>query len=136
AALRGQPLDAIVINAPEMRNLYGAEAGADPRALAARYAREYSQHVFLTLLEEGIVVCPAESRSPGTLIPGFPLETAHWMGARDMATAIVALGLALDLDPIDNGRLANAFRHLIAGQRGNGRVMWRDIFQMVGLSNG
>jgi hypothetical protein len=98
-----------------------------------RYAREYAQHVFLTLLEEGIVVCPAGTDAPGTIIPAYPLDNPQWMGARDMATAIVAVGLVLGLDPIDNGRLANAFRSLIAGQRGNGRVQWRDIFQFVGL---
>lgn len=133
AVLRGQPLDAIVINSPEMRILASAGGAADPRALAGRYAQEYAQHVFLTLLDEGIVVCPAGQRTTGTLIPGYPLESAHWMGARDMATAIVALGLALDLEPVDTGKLANAFRHLVASQRGNGRVMWRDIFQFVGL---
>jgi hypothetical protein len=67
------------------------------------------------------------------LIGAFPIENPQWMGARDMATAIVAVGLGLGLDPIDNCRLANAFRHLIACQRGNGRVLWRDIFQFVGL---
>jgi D-beta-D-heptose 7-phosphate kinase/D-beta-D-heptose 1-phosphate adenosyltransferase len=132
-ALRGQPVDAIVINAPEMRSLYGADPGADPRALAGRYAREFAQHVFLTLLEEGILVCPAGTRPGGTFIAGYPLENAHWMGARDMATVIVAVGMALGLDPVDTGRVANAFRHLIACQRGNGRVLWRDIFQFVGL---
>lgn len=131
-ALAGQPLDAIVINSPEMRVL-GGEPGGDPRALAARYARQHSQHVFLTLLEEGIYICPAPPRSEGTLISGYPLESAHWMGARDMATAIVALGLALSLDPVETARLANAFRHLIASQRGNGRVFWRDVFQFAGL---
>jgi len=132
-ALRGQPLDAIVINASEMRRFYEDDANADPQALAARYSREYVQHVFLTLMEVGILVCPARTAASGTLIPGYPLENAHWMGARDMATASVALGLVLGFDPIAIGRVANAFRHLIAGQRGNGRVLWRDIFQFVGL---
>jgi D-beta-D-heptose 7-phosphate kinase / D-beta-D-heptose 1-phosphate adenosyltransferase len=132
-ALRGQPLDAIVINASEMRRLYNAEGDADPRALAARYSCEYAQHVFLTLMEEGILSCPAGTTALGTLIRGYPLENAHWMGARDMATAIVALGLVLNLHANDIARVANAFRHLIASQRGNGRVLWRDIFQFVGL---
>jgi bifunctional ADP-heptose synthase (sugar kinase/adenylyltransferase) len=131
--LRGQPLDAIVINTPEMRGLYNADGKADPRQLAARYAREYAQHVFLTLLEEGILVCPAGSSSAGTLIPAYPLENPQWMGARDIATALVALGLVLGLDPITNARLANVFRSLVADQRGNGRVLWRDVFQYVGL---
>jgi hypothetical protein len=55
------------------------------------------------------------------------------MGARDISTALVAVGLALELDPVDNGRLAAVFRHLVALQRGNGRVLWRDVFQFVGL---
>lgn len=131
--LKGQPLDLIVINSPEMRLMYGADVKADPRPLAARYAREYAQDVFLTLLEEGIWVCRSGERSDGTLVPGYPLENAHWMGARDMAASIAAVGLALGLDTLDNARLANAFRYLIACQRGNGRVLWRDMFRFVGL---
>ncbi len=131
--LRGQPLDAIVINASEMRLFSGAEETADPRTLAARYAREYAQHVFLTLMEEGILVCPAGSRTPGTQVAGYEVENFQWMGARDMATSLVAVGLALGLDPLDIGRLANVFRHLVACQRGNGRVVWRDVFRFVGL---
>lgn len=130
--LKGQPLDAIVINCAEMRVMEGAEPDAEPRALAAKYARQYAQDVFLTMLEEGIYACPARGQA-GTLIPGYPLQSAHWMGARDMATVIVALGLALGMDPVDNARLANAFRHLVASQRGNGRILWRDVFQFVGL---
>lgn len=131
--LRGQPLDAIVINAPEMRNLYGADSAADPRPLAARYAREYAQDVFLTLMAEGIHACAAGGPTVGAQFPGYPLDNAHWMGARDMAAVTVALGLALGLDPLDTGRLATAFRHLVACQRGNGRLLWRDIFHFVGL---
>jgi bifunctional ADP-heptose synthase (sugar kinase/adenylyltransferase) len=131
-ALRGQPLDAIVINSPEMRNMYGAGADADPKPLASRYAREYSQHVFLTLLEEGILTCPGGS-SEGTLHKGFPLENAHWMGARDMAASVVAVGLALGMNPIEVGQVATICRHLVAAQRGNGRLTWREIFQHVDL---
>lgn len=134
--LRGQSLDAIVLNAPEMRSMAGAADNADPRALAARYAREYAQHVFLTLLEEGIVVCPAGTQSAGALCEGYPLESPQWMGARDMATAFVAVGLALGLDPVDNGKLANVFRYLVSCQRGNARVQWRDVFRFVGLEAG
>ncbi len=130
--LRGQSLDAIVINSPEMRQL--AKSDEDPRLLAARYAREYAQDVFLPMLAEGIFVCPASTRSAGTLIEGYPLESPDWMGARDMGTAILSLGIALGLDPIENARLATPFRHLVAAQRGNGRVMWRDVFRFVGLS--
>jgi D-beta-D-heptose 7-phosphate kinase/D-beta-D-heptose 1-phosphate adenosyltransferase len=132
-ALRGQAVDAMVINSPEMRGMSDADASADPRSLAAEYAQVHGHHVFLTMLSDGILVCPGSQAGPGTQIPGYPLENAHWMGARDMATALVALGMALDLDPIETGRLANAFRHLIACQWGNGRVFWRDIFQFVGL---
>jgi D-beta-D-heptose 7-phosphate kinase/D-beta-D-heptose 1-phosphate adenosyltransferase len=131
--LCGQPLDAIVINTAEMRNLCRNASQAEPELLALGYAREHAQHVFLTALEKGIYVCPAASTVPATLIPGYPLENPQWMGARDMATAIVAVGLALKLNLLDTGRLANAFRHLIACQRGNGRVVWRDIYRFVGL---
>jgi D-beta-D-heptose 7-phosphate kinase/D-beta-D-heptose 1-phosphate adenosyltransferase len=132
-ALRGQSLDAIVINVPEMRRLVGAEDQAEPKALAARYAREYAQDVYVTMLEEGILVCPAGTRTAGFHCPGYPLENPQWMGARDMATAFVAVGLALGLEPHDSGRLANVFRHLVASQRGNARVLWRDVFHFVGL---
>jgi hypothetical protein len=129
--LRGQALDAIVINSPEMRQL--ARSDDDPRHLAARYAREYSQNVFLPMLAEGIFVCPAGGRSPGALVEGYPLENADWMGARDMGAAMLALGAALGLDPVESARLAIPFRHLVAAQRGNGRVVWRDVFGLVGL---
>jgi D-beta-D-heptose 7-phosphate kinase/D-beta-D-heptose 1-phosphate adenosyltransferase len=129
--LRGQPLDAIVINSPEMRQLAGSDD--DPRVLAARYAQEYAQDVFLPILAEGIFVCPAGSRSAGTLIEAYPLDSADWMGARDMGTAILSLGAALGLDPVTSARLATPFRHLVASQRGNGRVVWRDVFRFVGL---
>lgn len=131
--LRGQPVDAIVLNAFEMRPLAQAGPDADPKQLAARYAREYRQHVFLTLFEEGLMVCPAGKSGPGTLIPGYPLENPEWMGTRDLTTGIVAVGLALDMDPLDIGKVCSVFRHLIACQRGNGRVLWRDVFQFVGL---
>ena len=129
--LRGQALDAIVINSPEMKQLANSEE--DPRLLAARYAQEYAQNVFLPMLAEGIFVCPAGTRAAGTLVEGFPLESADWMGARDMGTAILSLGIALGLDPLENARLVTPFRHLVASQRGNGRVMWRDVFRLVGL---
>jgi D-beta-D-heptose 7-phosphate kinase/D-beta-D-heptose 1-phosphate adenosyltransferase len=131
--LRGQPLDAVVINSPEIRNLFGAVATTDPKPLAARYAREYAQDVFLTMMAEGILACSAGAATPGTMIQGFPLENPQWMGARDMATASVAIGMALGLKTLDNARLANACRHLVACQRGDGRLLWRDIFQFVGL---
>jgi D-beta-D-heptose 7-phosphate kinase/D-beta-D-heptose 1-phosphate adenosyltransferase len=133
AILRGQPLDAIVLDSPEMRRLASAGDEAEPRQLAARYARDYAQHVYLTLLGDGIFACPAGARTEPTLIPGYVLESPQWMGTRDMTTALVAVGLALGLDPTENGRLANAFRHLVACQRGNGRVLWRDVFRFVGL---
>ncbi|HZT80862.1 MAG TPA: PfkB family carbohydrate kinase [Gemmataceae bacterium] len=133
--LRGQPLDAIVINAPEMRTMANAGPEADPRTLAARYAREYAQHVFLTLMDEGIYVCPAGGRPAPEQMPGYETDNFQWMGARDMATALVAVGLSLGLDVFDTGRLATVFRHLVACQRGNGRVVWRDVFRFVGLES-
>ncbi len=129
--LRGQPVDAIVLNASEMKQL--ARADDEPRALAAHYARDYSQHVFLALLGEGMLVCPAGGPADGTLIEGYPLDNPDWMGARDMGASTLALGLALGLDPVDSARLAAPFRHLVASQRGNGRVLWRDVFRFVGI---
>jgi D-beta-D-heptose 7-phosphate kinase/D-beta-D-heptose 1-phosphate adenosyltransferase len=129
--LRGQSLDAIVINSPEMKQM--AQSDDDPRVLAARHAREYAQNVFLPMLAEGIFVCPAGCRSAGTLVEGYPLDSADWMGARDMGAAILSLGAALGLEPVESARLATPFRHLVAAQRGNGRVMWRDVFRLVGL---
>ena len=80
------------------------------------------------------MVCPAGVKGPGTLVPGFPLESAEWMGTRDITTGLVAVGLALGMDPMDIGKFSNVFRHLVACQRGNGRVLWRDVFQFVGLA--
>jgi bifunctional ADP-heptose synthase (sugar kinase/adenylyltransferase) len=132
--LRGQPVDAIVINAVEMRRLAQAGEQADPKLLAARYARDYNQHVFLTLFDEGVVVCPAGLReASGTLCEGFPIENPDWMGARDITTAIVALGLAQNRGLEDIGRVSVVFRHLVAGQRGNGRVLWHDVYRFLGM---
>lgn len=132
--LRGQALDVIVLDAMEMRRLAQAGETAEPKLLAPRYARDHSQHVFLSLLQEGLFVCPAGLKgSGGTLIAGYPLESPQWMGTRDITTATVALGLALGLEPVQLGQLSNVFRHLVACQRGNGRVLWQDVYQFVGL---
>ena len=56
------------------------------------------------------------------------------VGSLLLSAAVVALGLALGLDPVDIGRLALAFRHLVASQLGNGRLFWRDVNQFVGLA--
>jgi hypothetical protein len=132
--LRGQALDAIVLDAIEMRRLAQAGENADPKALASRYARDYAQHVFLSLLADGLMVCPAGSKAAsGTLIGGYPLENPQWMGTRDITTGMVALGLAMGLEAVELGRLSNIFRHLVACQRGNGRIFWRDVYRFVGL---
>ncbi len=131
--LRGQRLDAVVLDAAEMRSIMDAPADAEPATLAAAYASKFSQHVYLSLLEKGVLVCPAKRRGEGSLCVGYPLQSAQWMGARDITTALVAVGLALGLDPVDTGRIAQLFRHLVAMQRGNGRIMWRDVFAFVGL---
>jgi bifunctional ADP-heptose synthase (sugar kinase/adenylyltransferase) len=132
--LRNQAMDAIVLNCAEMRRLAQAGDSADSRQLASRYARDLNQHVFLTLLEEGLVVCPAGLRGgQATLIEGYPLENPQWMGARDITTALVGVGLALGLEVVELARLSNVFRHLVACQRGNGRVLWPDVFRFVGL---
>jgi bifunctional ADP-heptose synthase (sugar kinase/adenylyltransferase) len=131
--LRGQPVDAVVLDRIEMRNLMEAAPDADPVPLAGEYARKHAQHVYLSLLERGLLVAAAREKGTGTLCPGYPMEYSQWMGARDITTALVAVGLALGLSPVDTGRIAVIFRHLVATQRGNGRVMWRDAFQFVGL---
>jgi len=134
--MRGQPLDALVLNAAEMRRLANADEAADAKALAAAYAREYGQHVFLSLFEEGIYLCPAGLKSgQGTPVAGYELENPDWMGVRDMTTAVVGLGLAMGTDVVELARVANVFRHLSASQRGNGRVLWRDVYRFVGLDH-
>lgn len=126
--LRNERLDAIVLNGPEMRRLAEAGAAADPKALAERCAAERGRHVFLTLFEEGMSFFPANSAlGPPLHLPAEPLPQHDWMGVRDMTTAVVALGLALEAQPHDMARLAMVFRHLVASVRGNGRVFWRDI---------
>jgi hypothetical protein len=88
----------------------------------------------MTLQEEGVLICPAGMKAvAGTLVPPWPLEKPDWTGVRDMHTAIVAVGLALKMDPIELGKVIGVFRHLIARQRGNGRLLWRDVFEFVGL---
>jgi D-beta-D-heptose 7-phosphate kinase/D-beta-D-heptose 1-phosphate adenosyltransferase len=131
--LRGQALNAIAINPSEMRRLAQAAENADPRVLAAKYARDYNLHVFLTLMEEGLLVCPAGKPGPGTQIEGPAAETPDWMGVRDITTAVVAVGMAYNMDPVDIGRFSTIFRNLVAAQRGNGRVLWRDVYCCVGL---
>jgi len=91
--------------------------------------------VFLTLLAEGILVCPAGGAG-GTLVEGYPLEHGDWMGVRDVAASVLALARALGLDPLQSARLTTPFRHLVASQRGNGRVVWRDVFRLAGISEG
>jgi D-beta-D-heptose 7-phosphate kinase/D-beta-D-heptose 1-phosphate adenosyltransferase len=131
--LRGQPLDAIAINPTEMRRLAQAGEHADPKVLAAKYARDYQLHVFLTLMEDGLLVCPAGKPGAGAHLEGPNVETPDWMGVRDITTGIVGLGMAYQMDPIDIGRFSTIFRQLVAAQRGNGRVLWRDVYRAVGL---
>jgi bifunctional ADP-heptose synthase (sugar kinase/adenylyltransferase) len=132
--LRGQPLTAIVVGGNEMNRFLGVADNIEAQQSAARYAREMGQHVFMTLLAEGLVVCPAGTREPRGIAvpPGFPLENPNWVGVRDITTVCVAMGLALGLEPLEVGRFSVVFRHLVASQRGNGRVVWQDVFRLVG----
>ncbi|HMP03825.1 MAG TPA: PfkB family carbohydrate kinase [Gemmatales bacterium] len=130
--LRGQRCDAIILNASEMRQLAEGSSRDEVHDLAARYAQEHRQHVFLTLFEEGMRIFPADGRAP-LAFPAFPQEHPDWMGVRDITAALVGLGLALDLELSALGQVAMVFRHLIAGQRGNGRLFWRDVAQFVEL---
>jgi hypothetical protein len=41
--------------------------------------------------------------------------------------------MAYNMDPVDIGRFSTIFRNLVAAQRGNGRVLWRDVYCCVGL---
>jgi bifunctional ADP-heptose synthase (sugar kinase/adenylyltransferase) len=131
--LRGQPLSAIVVNASEMRRLAGAGDTADPGVLAAKYAREFNQHVFLTLMEEGLMIYAAGKAGTAVQIGAPDVEIPDWMGVRDITTAIVGVGLGYQLEPGEIGFFSSIFRTLVAGQRGNGRVGWRDVYRAVGL---
>jgi D-beta-D-heptose 7-phosphate kinase/D-beta-D-heptose 1-phosphate adenosyltransferase len=133
-ALRGQPVDAIVLNATEMRQLADGSPRDDVFLLAHQYAREYRQLVVLTLFEEGLRLYPKDGGAPAA-VPAFPLEHADWMGVRDITAAAVALGLTLGLELHALGRLAAVFRHLVAAQRGNGRLFWRDVARFVELES-
>ncbi len=130
--LRNHPLDAIVLNATEMRALAEGGLHDDVKMLAARYAREYQRDVYLTLFEEGMDVFPAKPENGQVIhldIP--PLAHYDWLGVRDITTAIVALGMALNT-PIETiAQVAMLFRYLVAGVRGNGRVFWRDIGELT-----
>jgi bifunctional ADP-heptose synthase (sugar kinase/adenylyltransferase) len=134
--LRNHPLDAIILNGTEMKRLMHASDHADAMALAQRYARDQKTHVFLTRFEEGLYICPGatEPREPITL-PALPLDNPDWMGVRDVTTVIVALGLACKMDLALIGRVCTVFRHLAAAERGNARVIWRDVFRFVGLED-
>jgi D-beta-D-heptose 7-phosphate kinase/D-beta-D-heptose 1-phosphate adenosyltransferase len=131
--LRGQFLNAIVINATEMRRLANAGDTADPRQLAARYALDFGVHVFLTLMEDGLMVYPMGKDSTGTKIDAPGVEVPDWMGVRDITTAIVGVGMGYGMDPVDIGRFSSIFRTIVAAQRGNGRVLWRDVYRFVGI---
>jgi D-beta-D-heptose 7-phosphate kinase/D-beta-D-heptose 1-phosphate adenosyltransferase len=131
--LRGQPLSAIVVNATEMRRLAGAGETADPKLLAGKYAREHNLHVFLTLMEEGLLVCPAGKTAVVAHVEPPEVDVPDWMGVRDITTAVVGVGLGCGLDPVQIGRFSTIFRTLVAGQRGNGRVGWRDVYRAVGI---
>lgn len=132
--LRGQPLDALVLNAGEMRRLANAADSADAKTLAAKHAKEHGQHVFLSLFEEGMYICPAGAKT-GQAVPGLELDNPDWMGVRDITTAIVGLGLAMGMDAVELAPVTKVFRHLSARQRGNGRVLWRDVYAFVGLDH-
>ncbi len=133
--LHGHPLDAIVLNSTEMRALAEGEMKADVKGMAARYAREYQRHIFLTLFEEGMDIFPAGPEGGQVIhLDMPPLPQYDWMGVRDITTAVAALGLALNT-PLDTiGQIAMLFRFLVAGVRGSGRVFWRDIGPLVGGS--
>jgi D-beta-D-heptose 7-phosphate kinase/D-beta-D-heptose 1-phosphate adenosyltransferase len=133
-ALRGQPVDAIILNATEMRQLAEGSARDDVQLLARRYARDYRQLVVLTLFEEGLRLFPHDEREPVS-VPAFPLEHPDWMGVRDITAVVVSLALTLGLELSALGRLAAVFRHLIASQRGNGRLFWRDVARFVELED-
>jgi hypothetical protein len=50
-----------------------------------------------------------------------------------MAASMVAVGLGLGFSPVEVGQVAALCRHLVAAQRGNGRLAWRDVFEYLGL---
>lgn len=134
--LRGQPVDAIVLNGPEMRRLAEGGPHDDPKALAKKYAAERGRHVFLTLFEEGMAVYPSRPEFGEPLhLPAEPLAQHDWMGVRDITTVVVALGLALGVRLDELTRLAMVFRTQVASVRGNGRVFWRDIGQALGMAD-
>lgn len=131
--LRGHPLDALVVNATEMRRLANASEGADCKQVAARYAREQQQTVCLTLFEEGMEIFPAGGKGDVLHVAGYPIERSDWMGARDITAALLAVGLGLQLPMSTVAKATMVFRHLVAATRGNGRVTWPDVFRFVGL---
>lgn len=134
--LRGQPLDAIVLNEAEMRRLAGGQASDNARALAGQCAREFRLRVILTLFEEGLALFPAGPEAGEVLhFPLIELPRYEWLGVRDITTVVTALGLALNLELADLGRLATVFRHLVGSTRGNGRVFWRDVGELVGVTD-
>ena len=64
---------------------------------------------------------------------GQQRRNLHLDGLLPPRTAIVGVGLGCQMDPADIGKFSSIFRTLVAGQRGNGRVSWRDVYRAVGL---
>ena len=116
----------------ELRSLCHSEI-SDVRTSRRKSAPFPSRSCALVLGEDRQLVGGRPS-APACAFGHLGMGVAHAGPLRsDMATAIVAVGTALGMEPVTICRLANAFRHLIACQRGNGRVLWRDIYQFVGL---
>ncbi|MFW6124872.1 MAG: bifunctional heptose 7-phosphate kinase/heptose 1-phosphate adenyltransferase [Pirellulales bacterium] len=123
--------DALVPNPTEMRQRMGLHGKGPAKKEADAFAKKYGLTVYLTQGREGIYVATTEPKG-SHLSPTQSVPNPQKMGARDMALAVVALGLALELPPADTALLANGFATLVVRQRGTGVVHWEDLFRSLG----
>jgi rfaE bifunctional protein kinase chain/domain len=125
-------VDALVTNPTEIRELVGLKGKGEAQPAARQYAGRHGVTVFLSQGKHGLFVCsPAHNLEQ--LVPTTLVQHPQKMGARDMVLAIVALGYAIGLGPLETAQLANAFANLVVRQRGNGTVFWTDLYTELNI---
>jgi fructose-1-phosphate kinase PfkB-like protein len=110
-----------------MRELVGLKGKGEAQSAARQFAQQSGVSIFLSQGKHGLFVCSPRDNVE-QVVKTEVVEHPQKMGARDMVLAIVALGLALGLGPVDTAQLANAFANLVIRQRGNGMAFWSDLY--------
>jgi len=96
----------IKVNGSELARRFGVtEAGADLRALAARWSNERGRDVFVTLGEDGVLAAAGDHV---THVPGVPTEPPiDIVGAGDSVLAGVAMALGAGATAAEAAELGN-----------------------------